>query len=29
MAFYLMQKQPDGTWKIDGCYLTPFKDERL
>jgi hypothetical protein len=29
MAFYLMQKQPDGAWKIDGCYLTPFKGERL
>jgi Domain of unknown function (DUF4864) len=29
MAFYLMQKQPDGAWKIDGCYLTAFKDERL
>jgi hypothetical protein len=29
MAVYLMQKQPDGAWKIDGCYLTAFKDERL
>jgi hypothetical protein len=29
MAFYLMQKQPDGAWKIDGCYLTAFKGERL
>ena len=29
MAVYLMQKQPDSAWKIDGCYLMPFKDERL
>lgn len=21
-AFYLMQKQPDGTWRIAGCYLS-------
>jgi Domain of unknown function (DUF4864) len=29
MAFYMMQKQPDGAWKIDGCYLTALKSERL
>ena len=29
MAFYPMQQQPDGTWKIAGCYLVPFKDEKL
>jgi len=22
MALYIMQKQPDGTWRIDGCILT-------
>ena len=29
MALYMMEKQPDGVWKIDGCYLKTFKDERL
>ena len=29
MALYVMEKQPDGTWKIDGCYLMAFKGERL
>jgi ketosteroid isomerase-like protein len=29
LALYMMQKQPDGAWKIDGCYLMSFKDERL
>lgn len=23
MAVYLMEKQPDETWKINGCYLAP------
>ena len=22
MALYLMEKQPDGSWRIDGCILT-------
>ena len=22
-AFYVMQKQADGTWRIDGCVLEP------
>ena len=22
-------KQPDGSWKTAGCYLVPFKDEKL
>lgn len=21
MAYYPMEQQPDGTWRIDGCYL--------
>jgi hypothetical protein len=22
-AIYLMEKQPDGSWRINGCYLVP------
>ena len=22
IAFYIMERQPDGSWKIDGCVLT-------
>ena len=29
MALYAMEKQPDGAWKIDGCYLMSFKGEKL
>jgi len=29
MALYPMQQQPDGAWKIAGCSLVPFKDEKL
>jgi hypothetical protein len=28
-ATYIMQKQPDGVWKIDGCYLKASKEETL
>jgi hypothetical protein len=28
-AIYIMQKQPDGVWKIDGCYLKASKGEAL
>lgn len=28
-AMYIMQKQPDGEWKIDGCYLLAAKGEAL
>ena len=28
-AMYMMQKQPDGVWKIDGCYLNASKGEAL
>src|SRR5262245_14093440 len=29
LALYPMQQQPDGSWKTAGCYLVPFKDEKL
>jgi hypothetical protein len=28
-AFYLMQKQADGSWRINGCMLEPASDEAL
>ena len=28
-AMYLMQQQPNGMWKIDGCYLVSSKGEAL
>lgn len=28
-AHYLMQKQPDGTWMINGCYLTKGEDRSV
>jgi len=28
-AHYLMQKQSDGTWMINGCYLTRAEDESV
>jgi hypothetical protein len=27
MAVYLMEKQPDRTWRINGCYLVPISEE--
>ena len=27
MALYVMERQPDGAWLIDGCYLVPAKDK--
>lgn len=27
VAVYLMQKQLDSSWKINGCYLVPLEDE--
>lgn len=29
MALYPMEKQPDGTWKTDGCYLVPLTEKHL
>jgi hypothetical protein len=28
-AHYMMQKQPDGTWMINGCYLTRSEDQNV
>jgi hypothetical protein len=28
-AYYAMQKQPDGQWRINGCFLEPAADEAL
>ena len=28
-AYYAMQKQPDGSWRINGCFLVPATDEAL
>jgi hypothetical protein len=28
-AHYLMQKQPDGSWVISGCYLTRLEDQSV
>src|SRR5262245_35267248 len=27
LAYYTMEKQPDGTWRISGCYLVRTKDQ--
>lgn len=27
LAYYTMEKQADGTWRISGCYLVRSKDE--
>jgi Domain of unknown function (DUF4864) len=29
IAHYAMQKQPDGSWRINGCVLQPAPDEAL
>ncbi|BAZ10494.1 hypothetical protein NIES4071_23160 [Calothrix sp. NIES-4071] len=26
-ALYLMEKQPEGVWKINGCFLVPVEAE--
>ena len=28
-ALYPMQQQPDGVWKIDGCYLQSFESKSM
>jgi hypothetical protein len=28
-AHYIMQKQPDGSWMINGCYLTRVEDQNV
>src|SRR5262245_4210565 len=27
LAYYTMEKQPDGTWRISGCYLVRIQDQ--
>jgi hypothetical protein len=27
LAYYTMEKQPDGTWRISGCYLVRTQDQ--
>jgi len=27
LAHYQMQRQPDGSWKINGCFLEPLGDQ--
>jgi hypothetical protein len=29
LAYYTMEKQPDGTWRISGCYLVRAEDESV
>lgn len=29
MALYVMEKQPDGSWRINGCYLARIPDESV
>lgn len=28
-ALYLMEKQPDGTWKISGCFIVPMQGQTI
>ena len=27
LAYYTMEKEPDGTWRISGCYLVRIADQ--
>jgi ketosteroid isomerase-like protein len=29
LAYYTMEKQPDGTWRISGCYLVRAKGQSV
>ena len=29
LAVYEMQRQPDGSWRINGCWLTPAPDQNV
>ena len=29
LAYYTMEKQADGTWRISGCYLVRLEDESV
>lgn len=28
-ALYLMENQPDGSWRINGCYLVPIEGQAI
>ena len=29
LAYYTMERQPDGTWRINGCYLVRGQDQSV
>ena len=29
IAHYMMERQPDGSWRINGCYLEPLGEESV
>lgn len=29
IAHYMMEQQPDGSWRINGCYLEPLGEESV
>jgi len=29
MAYYTMERQPDGSWRISGCHLVELEDESV
>ncbi len=29
LAHYMMERQPDASWRISGCYLEPVQDESV
>lgn len=29
IAHYMMEQQPDGSWRISGCYLEPLGEESV
>ena len=29
LAYYTMERQPDGSWRISGCYLVRAEDESV
>lgn len=29
IAHYMMERQPDGSWRIGGCYLEPLGEESV
>jgi hypothetical protein len=29
LAYYTMERQADGSWRINGCYLVRMEDESV